>query len=60
MQVALAWLFHRAPNILLTPGTSSVAHLRKNLAAVEINLPDEVVKELDGVAHAASLDAAPI
>jgi aryl-alcohol dehydrogenase-like predicted oxidoreductase len=54
MQVALAWLLHRAPNILLIPGTSSVAHLRENLAAAEIDLPDEVIKELDGVANAAS------
>jgi aryl-alcohol dehydrogenase-like predicted oxidoreductase len=38
MQVALAWLLKRAPNILLIPGTSSVAHLRENLAAVELNL----------------------
>ena len=49
MQVALAWLLGRAPNILLIPGTSSVAHLRENLAAAEINLPDDAVKELDGV-----------
>jgi aryl-alcohol dehydrogenase-like predicted oxidoreductase len=50
MQVALAWLLHRAPNILLIPGTSSVAHLRENLAAAEITLPGDVLKELDGVA----------
>ena len=50
MQVALAWLRHRSPNILLIPGTSSVAHLRENLAAAELNLPDGAVKELDGVA----------
>ncbi len=43
MQVALAWLLRRAPNILLIPGTSSVAHLRENLASVELNLPDEAV-----------------
>jgi pyridoxine 4-dehydrogenase len=52
MQVALAWLLHRAPNILLIPGTSSVAHLRENLAAAEITLPGDVLKELDGVAGA--------
>jgi aryl-alcohol dehydrogenase-like predicted oxidoreductase len=50
MQVAQAWLLHRAPNILLIPGTSSVAHLRENLAVAEIVLPGDVVKELDRVA----------
>jgi pyridoxine 4-dehydrogenase len=50
MQVALAWLLRRAPNILLIPGTSSVAHLRENLAAAELDLPDGVLKELDSVA----------
>jgi aryl-alcohol dehydrogenase-like predicted oxidoreductase len=53
MQVALAWLLGRAPNILLIPGTSSVAHLRENLAAAELNLPDDAVKELDAVASIA-------
>jgi pyridoxine 4-dehydrogenase len=53
MQVALAWLLRRAPNILLIPGTSSVAHLRENLAAAELDLPDDAVRELDGVAMAA-------
>jgi aryl-alcohol dehydrogenase-like predicted oxidoreductase len=52
MQVALAWLLHRSPNILLIPGTSSVAHLRENLAAAEIVLSDDVLRELDGVAKA--------
>jgi aryl-alcohol dehydrogenase-like predicted oxidoreductase len=51
MQVALAWLLHRAPNILLIPGTSSLAHLRENLAAAELDLPDDVLRELDGVAR---------
>jgi len=50
MQVALAWLLHRAPNILLIPGTSSIAHLRENLAACELDLPDEALAALDGVA----------
>jgi aryl-alcohol dehydrogenase-like predicted oxidoreductase len=50
MQVALAWLLHRAPNILLIPGTSSVAHLRENLAAADLHLPDDAVTALDGVA----------
>ena len=53
MQVALAWLLRRAPNILLIPGTSSVAHLRENLAAAELDLPEDAVRELDGVAMAA-------
>jgi pyridoxine 4-dehydrogenase len=51
MQVALAWLLRRAPNILLIPGTSSVAHLRENLAAAELTLPDDAVRELDSVAN---------
>jgi pyridoxine 4-dehydrogenase len=50
MQVALAWLLHRAPNILLIPGTSSVAHLRENLAAADLELPGDALRELDGVA----------
>jgi aryl-alcohol dehydrogenase-like predicted oxidoreductase len=50
MQVALAWLLRRAPNILLIPGTSSVAHLRENLAAAELDLPDDAVVALDGIA----------
>jgi aryl-alcohol dehydrogenase-like predicted oxidoreductase len=47
MQVALAWLLKRAPNILLIPGTSSVAHLRENLAAAELDLSNEVLEGLD-------------
>jgi aryl-alcohol dehydrogenase-like predicted oxidoreductase len=53
MQVALAWLLRRAPNILLIPGTSSVAHLRENLAAAELILPEDALRELEGVAMAA-------
>jgi pyridoxine 4-dehydrogenase len=49
MQVALAWLLRRAPNILLIPGTSSVAHLLENLAAADLDLSDDVLKELDEV-----------
>jgi aryl-alcohol dehydrogenase-like predicted oxidoreductase len=49
MQVALAWLLKRAPNILLIPGTSSVAHLRENLAAGQLTLSPETVAELDGI-----------
>jgi pyridoxine 4-dehydrogenase len=50
MQVALAWLLHQSPNILLIPGTSSLGHLRENLAAGELVLPPEIFLELDGVA----------
>lgn len=50
MQTALAWLLQRAPNILLIPGTSSLAHLRQNLAAAEVVLPPAAVQALDGVA----------
>jgi aryl-alcohol dehydrogenase-like predicted oxidoreductase len=50
MQVALAWLLHRAPNLLLIPGTSSVAHLRENLAAGELTLSPETLKKLDRIA----------
>jgi pyridoxine 4-dehydrogenase len=49
MQVELAWLFRRAPNILLIPGTSSVAHLHENLAAAELDLPDDAVTALNGL-----------
>ncbi|KWF80835.1 oxidoreductase [Burkholderia diffusa] len=52
MQTALAWLLRRAPNILLIPGTSSVAHLRENLAAGALALPDDAMRELDGIAGA--------
>ncbi|TWB36783.1 aldo/keto reductase family oxidoreductase [Nitrospirillum pindoramense] len=52
MQVALAWLLRRSPNILLIPGTSSVAHLRENLAAAELQLTDEVMAELDVLTEA--------
>ncbi|TPJ28132.1 aldo/keto reductase family oxidoreductase [Mesorhizobium sp. B2-7-2] len=53
MQVALAWLLQRSPNILLIPGTSSVEHLRENLAAAELELSGDVLGELKGVAKAA-------
>ena len=49
MQVALAWLLRRSPNILLIPGTSSVAHLRENLAAAALALPDQEVAALEGI-----------
>jgi aryl-alcohol dehydrogenase-like predicted oxidoreductase len=54
MQVALAWLLQRSPNILLIPGTSSVAHLRENLAADEIKLSADVLKRLDAIHKEAS------
>ncbi len=54
MQVALAWLLQRAPNILLIPGTSSVAHLRENLAAADLKLPAELLPVLNQIANAAS------
>jgi len=50
MQVALAWLLHRSPNILLIPGTSSVAHLCENLAAAQLTLSPETLTELDEIA----------
>ena len=50
MSVALAWLLHRSPNILLIPGTSSVAHLRENVAGAGLELPPDVLKELDTIA----------
>jgi aryl-alcohol dehydrogenase-like predicted oxidoreductase len=50
MTVALAWLLHRSPNILLIPGTSSVAHLRENIAAASLVLSENDLKELDAIA----------
>jgi len=49
MQVALAWLLQRSPNILLIPGTSSVAHLRQNLSAAALQLPSELIAGLDSI-----------
>ena len=49
LQVALAWLLQRAPNILLIAGTSSVEHLRENLKATELNLSDEIIVRLDEI-----------
>jgi pyridoxine 4-dehydrogenase len=49
MQVALAWLLQRSPNILLIPGTSSVTHLRENLAAATLQLPTQVIADLDAI-----------
>ena len=52
MQVALAWLLQRSPNILLIPGTSSIEHLRENLKASTLQLPSELVLELDSIGRA--------
>ena len=57
MQVALAWLLHRAPNILLIPGTASLAHLRENLAVGQFTLSPQILAELDGIAAAGVLAA---
>jgi len=53
MQVALAWLLQRSPNILLIPGTSSIAHLRENLSAATLKLPTELISDLDSIGKAA-------
>jgi pyridoxine 4-dehydrogenase len=49
MQVALAWLLHRSPNILLIPGTSSLEHLRENLQSSMLQIPPEVIADLDAI-----------
>jgi aryl-alcohol dehydrogenase-like predicted oxidoreductase len=49
MAVALAWLLQRSPNILLIPGTSSVAHLRENIASAALELPADAIAELDAI-----------
>jgi pyridoxine 4-dehydrogenase len=54
MQVALAWLLRRSPNILLIPGTSSVQHLRENLKAATLELPDDALANLDSIGVAAA------
>jgi len=54
MQVALAWLLHRSPNILLIPGTSSVGHLRENLAAADLRIPAQTLAALDTIASIAA------
>jgi aryl-alcohol dehydrogenase-like predicted oxidoreductase len=55
MQVALAWLLHRSPNILLIPGTSSLAHLRENLAAEQLTLSPETLAKLDKITATAAV-----
>jgi aryl-alcohol dehydrogenase-like predicted oxidoreductase len=59
MQVALAWLLHRSPNILLIPGTSSLNHLRDNLAAATLRLPSHLIAELNAIAESARAAAQP-
>jgi aryl-alcohol dehydrogenase-like predicted oxidoreductase len=59
MQVALAWLLHRSPNILLIPGTSSVEHLRENLQAATLTLPPEILTTLDSISTATDSGAPP-
>ena len=55
MQVAQAWLLHRSPNVLLIPGTSSVAHLKENLAAASLELPPDALTQLDAIAGKANV-----
>jgi aryl-alcohol dehydrogenase-like predicted oxidoreductase len=55
MQLALVWLLHRSPNILLIPGTSSVAHLRENLAAANLAITKDTMAELDGIGGGAKI-----
>jgi aryl-alcohol dehydrogenase-like predicted oxidoreductase len=50
IQVALAWLLRRAPNLLLIPGTSSLPHLQENLSAADLDLPDAALRRLNSVA----------
>jgi pyridoxine 4-dehydrogenase len=58
MQVAIAWLLRRAPNMLLIPGTSSMAHLKENLAAADLHLPDDAMAALNDIAAPAATAAA--
>jgi aryl-alcohol dehydrogenase-like predicted oxidoreductase len=51
LAVALAWLLQRSPNILLIPGTSSVAHLRENVAGAALELPADAIAEFDAISH---------
>ena len=59
MQVALAWLLQRSPNILLIPGTSSLNHLRENLSAAALELPSDLIAELNAIAKNARATAQP-
>jgi pyridoxine 4-dehydrogenase len=56
MQIALAWLLQRSPNILLIPGTSSMKHLRQNLDAAGLELPSDAIAELNIIAKNATAD----
>ena len=56
MQTALAWLLHRAPNILLIPGTASLGHLKQNLESASLKLPSEALAELDQLSRKAAPD----
>jgi aryl-alcohol dehydrogenase-like predicted oxidoreductase len=58
MQVALAWLLHRSPNILVIPGTSSLAHFRENLKAASLRIPVDMMAELDGIASQKTTNSA--
>jgi pyridoxine 4-dehydrogenase len=58
MQVAIAWLLHRSPNILMIPGTSSLEHLRENLDAVDLRLSPEILAVLDSIAASTQSDPA--
>ena len=55
MQVALAWLLQRSPNILLIPGTSSLAHLRENLSAATLKLSAELITDLDSIGESTNV-----
>jgi aryl-alcohol dehydrogenase-like predicted oxidoreductase len=57
MQIALAWLLQRSRSILLIPGTASLAHVRENLAVGRLNLPQDIVGELDRIAASAGAGA---
>src|SRR3984957_3574485 len=59
MQVALAWLLRRSPNILLIPGTSSIRHLRENLGAASLELPSALISELDAIAGSVRSEVRP-
>jgi len=59
MQVALAWLLQRSPNILLIPGTSSINHLRDNLAASALKIPSDLIADLNAIAENARAAAQP-
>ena len=59
MQVALAWLLRRSPNVLLIPGTSSISHLRENLSSTSLELPSNVIAELDAIGVSVRAAAEP-